>query len=175
MRTLILGGARSGKSAAAEDLVGSAATVDYIATGPVPSADDPEWAERVRLHQSRRPASWQTVETLDLTTVLAAGDGPPALIECISTWLAAVMDEVGFWTEPDREPALAARIDELVAAWTTSERRVVAVSNEVGLGIVPATESGRRYRDELGRLNMRLAAGADEVLLVVAGLRQRLK
>jgi adenosylcobinamide kinase/adenosylcobinamide-phosphate guanylyltransferase len=176
-RTLILGGARSGKSQVAETRLADAVAVDYVATGGLPSADDPDWAERVRRHQARRPAHWRTVETLDLVAVLAAGaDAPVALIECISTWLAAVMDSCGVWGGVSgADASLARRIDELVEAWTASMRSVIAVSSEVGLGVVPATPSGRRYCDELGHLNMRLAASADEVLFVVAGLPQRFK
>jgi adenosylcobinamide kinase/adenosylcobinamide-phosphate guanylyltransferase len=76
---------------------------------------------------------------------------------------------------PDAEAELAARMDRLVTSWAQTGRRVIAVSNEVGSGVVPETSSGRRYRDELGRLNARLAAGADEVWLVTAGIGQRLK
>ena len=176
MRTLVLGGARSGKSAVAEGLLAQAPAVDYVATGARPSADDPEWAARVRAHQARRPMHWRTVETLDLAAVLADADGPPALVECISTWLAAVMDEVGLWAGATSADAVLERsVDELVGAWSSSARPVIAVTNEVGLSVVPGTESGRRYRDELGRLNARLAAAADEVHFVVAGLTQRLK
>jgi adenosylcobinamide kinase/adenosylcobinamide-phosphate guanylyltransferase len=176
VKTLILGGARSGKSAFAESLLANLAAVDYIATGAAPSADDPEWAARVRAHQAQRPRNWRTVETLDLAGELSRPHAAPALVECVSTWLAAVMDEVGIWTDAAGADALlAARADEFVAAWTRSARPVVAVSNEVGLSVVPATVSGRRYRDELGHLNLRLAATADEVLLVIAGLAQKLK
>jgi adenosylcobinamide kinase/adenosylcobinamide-phosphate guanylyltransferase len=106
--------------------------------------------------------------------VLADADGPPVLIECISTWLAAVMDEIGFWSG-GAATVLGQRTDELVEAWTASTRTVIAVSSEVGLSVVPSTAAGRSYRDELGRLNIQLAAAADEVLFVVAGLTQRLK
>jgi adenosylcobinamide kinase/adenosylcobinamide-phosphate guanylyltransferase len=174
MKTLILGGARSGKSAVAEARLVGAPAVDYVATGAGPSADDPDWAARVEAHRTRRPARWRTVETLDLVPVLADADGPPVLIECISTWLAAVMDEIGFWSG-GAATVLGQRTDELVEAWTASTRTVIAVSSEVGLSVVPSTAAGRSYRDELGRLNIQLAAAADEVLFVVAGLTQRLK
>ena len=173
MKTLILGGARSGKSAVAEARLADAAAVDYVATGASPSDDDLDWAARVQAHRARRPPNWRTVETLDLVAVLT-DPGAPALIECISTWLAAVMDEVGFWSG-GAATVLGQRTDELVEAWTASTRTVIAVSSEVGLSVVPSTAAGRSYRDELGRLNIRLAADADEVLFVVAGLTQRLK
>ena len=150
--------------------------VDYVATGAGPSDDDPDWAARVEAHQARRPRHWRTVETLDLGPVLADSAATPALIECISTWLAAVMDEVGFWSGGAAASAeLTRRTDDLVEAWTASTRTTIAVSSEVGLSVVPSTAAGRSYRDELGRLNARLAAAADEVLFVIAGLTQRLK
>jgi adenosylcobinamide kinase/adenosylcobinamide-phosphate guanylyltransferase len=86
------------------------------------------------------------------------------------------MDDCGVWTdEPDADARLSAAVDEVVAAWTRSRRRVIGVSNEVGSGIVPATPSGRRFRDELGVLNARVAAASDRVWLVTAGLPQRLR
>jgi adenosylcobinamide kinase/adenosylcobinamide-phosphate guanylyltransferase len=174
-RTLVLGGARSGKSHHAEQLLARARAVDYVACGAAPTADDPEWAQRVDLHRSRRPSSWTTAETLDLPGVLGRS-GPPVLVDCLTTWLAGVMDETGVWAERDgADAALAARIDALVAAWAGTRRRVVGVSNEVGSGIVPDTPSGRRFRDELGVLNARVAAASDRVVLVTAGLPQRLR
>ena len=176
-RVLVLGGARSGKSAVAEGWLADRGEVEYAAPGPVPDGDrDPEWAARVRAHQARRPAQWRTRETLDLEPLLAAGTAVPLLVDCLSTWLAGVMDACGVWVDrPGADGALAGRLDGMVTAWSAATRPVVAVSNEVGSGVVPATHSGRRYRDELGRLNARVAAGADQVHLVTAGLVQRLK
>lgn len=173
----MLGGARSGKSSFAERRLLAAAAVTYVACGPAPAAADPEWAERVRLHRARRPAHWRTVETQDLPALLAAGAGQPALlVDCLSTWLAAAMDDCGVWAQrPGADERLGGRIDELAAAWSSSRARVVAVSNEVGSGVVPATSSGRRYRDELGVLNTRIAAVSDEVWLITAGIGQRLR
>jgi adenosylcobinamide kinase / adenosylcobinamide-phosphate guanylyltransferase len=95
------------------------------------------------------------------------------LIDCLSLWLAAAADEAGIWdsggTDAGADGKLAATCDELVAAWRATRARVLLVSNEVGSGVVPATTSGRRYRDELGRLNARLAAESDTVVLLVAG------
>ena len=171
----MLGGARSGKSHFAERLLARSTTVDYVACGGAPDDDDPEWADRVALHQSRRPASWRTIETLDLAVVLGRR-GAPVLVDCLTTWLAGVMDECGVWTDSDGADArLAAQVDAVVEAWTTTRRRVVGVSNEVGSGVVPATPSGRRFRDELGVLNTRIAAASDQVVLVTAGLPQRLR
>jgi adenosylcobinamide kinase/adenosylcobinamide-phosphate guanylyltransferase len=174
-RVLVLGGARSGKSSYAEGLLGRERAVEYVACGAMPDGHDDEWTERVTLHRARRPASWTTVETLDLVAVLGR-KGPPVLVDCLTTWLARVMDDCGVWTgRTGADERLAAAVDEVVDAWTGSRRRVVGVSNEVGSGIVPATPSGRRFRDELGVLNARVAAASDRVWLVTAGLPQRLR
>jgi adenosylcobinamide kinase / adenosylcobinamide-phosphate guanylyltransferase len=174
-RVLVLGGARSGKSAYAEGLLAHAASVVYVATGMVPSPADPEWAARVQAHRDRRPRGWSTAETQDLASVLSA-PGPPALVDDLSTWLAAAMDAADVWADaPGSDAALAARVAEFVAAWFATRRTVIAVSAEVGQGLVPATSSGRRFRDELGRLNAAIAAGSDEVWFVTAGLPRRLK
>ena len=169
-RTLVLGGARSGKSAFAESLLANAGAVDYLAAAPMP-ADDHEWAARVAAHRLRRPVTWRTVETGDIAAVLA-GTGAPALVDSITSWLTRAMDDSGSWSAA--EPPEAA-LDRLLEAWTSTAREVVAVSDEVGFGIVPDTASGRLFRDTLGTLNQRLAAAADTVYLVVAGLPQRLK
>jgi adenosylcobinamide kinase/adenosylcobinamide-phosphate guanylyltransferase len=175
-RVLVLGGARSGKSFTAEGLLAEYARVQYVATGAVPEASDVEWAARVRAHQERRPPGWQTLETLDVEGVLS-GPGPvPVLIECLSTWLARMMEDCGIWKGlPGADQALAARLDTLVQAWQTTRRHALAVSNEVGSGVVPGTVSGRRYRDELGRLNARIAANSEDVWLCTAGIAQRLR
>jgi adenosylcobinamide kinase/adenosylcobinamide-phosphate guanylyltransferase len=174
-RTLVLGGARSGKSSFAEHLLARRSDVHYVACGLVPDGSDPEWTDRVSLHRARRPSSWQTLETVDLPTVLARS-GPPVLVDCLTTWLARVMDDCGIWAaEPDADARLTGQVDALVDAWRTTRRRVVAVSNEVGSGVVPATPSGRRFRDELGVLNTRVAAASARVWLVTAGLPQRLR
>ena len=176
-RVLVLGGARSGKSVTAEGLLAGHPRVEYVATGAIPRAGDPDWAARVRAHQQRRPAGWQTRETLDVEGVLGGpGSAIPVLVECLSTWLARVMDDCGLWAGlPGADRALADRLDALVAAWQATRRHVVAVSNEVGSGVVPGTVSGVRYRDELGRLNARIAAECQEVWLCTAGIAQRLR
>jgi len=179
---LVLGGARSGKSVTAERLLGNRDHVDYVACGPRADGDDPGWAERVRLHRERRPAHWTTLETLDLEGVLAGRDlsaarqRVPVLIDCLSTWLAGVMDESGLWAgveEAGKE--LAGRVDGLLDAWRSTTRLAIAVSNEVGSGVVPATASGVRYRDELGRLNAQVAAESEQVWLCTAGIARRLR
>ncbi|MFF5590445.1 bifunctional adenosylcobinamide kinase/adenosylcobinamide-phosphate guanylyltransferase [Streptomyces althioticus] len=170
-RTLVLGGARSGKSVEAERRLESFSEVLYVATGGSRNGDT-EWAARVSAHQERRPGSWRTVETCDLVPLLK-DDGPPLLVDCLSLWLTDAMDAVGAWDDAEwadgGERALRDRVRALTDAVRETRRTVVAVSNEVGSGIVPATASGRRYRDELGRLNAAFAAECEQVLLVVAG------
>ncbi len=176
-RVLVLGGARSGKSVAAERMLAGSDRVDYVACGmPVDEDADPAWSERVRLHRERRPAHWATRETLDLEEVLGTSTGAPVLVDCLSTWLAGVMDECGLWAGAEgADKELAARVDGLLHAWRATTRVVVAVSNEVGSGVVPATASGIRYRDELGRLNALIAAECEQAWLCTAGIARRLR
>ena len=181
-RVLILGGARSGKSVTAERLLAARNRVEYVATGPVPDVADPDWADRVRMHRQRRPAHWTTLETRDLEGVLAGPETPPArlatpvLVDCVSTWLAGVMEDCGLWDgAPGADKKLADRVDGLIGAWRSTRRHVVAVSNEVGSGVVPATASGVRFRDELGVLNARIAAECEQVWLCTAGIARRLR
>ncbi|BDH58121.1 hypothetical protein MTP03_30600 [Tsukamurella sp. PLM1] len=161
--TLVLGGVRSGKSARAEQLIGSG-PVRYVATAPRPDGD-PDLAARVAAHRSRRPQSWSTVETQDVTAVLAEGNAP-TLVDDLGGWLAARLDRTG-WETPENA---GSELDALVAASAAYAGDLVLVSPEVGLSIVPATHSGRVFQDLLGALNARLAAIADRVELVVAGL-----
>lgn len=174
-RVLVLGGARSGKSLLAETMLHQEKGVRYVACGPVPDSTDPEWSARVEQHRLRRPSHWTTLETCDLVPVLRTTGGA-TLIDCLSTWLAAVMDDCRVWDGvPGADVILDKRVDQLVQAWAGAAHRVVAVSNEVGSGIVPATSSGRRFRDELGTVNARLAAASDAVWLVTAGIPQRMR
>ncbi len=163
-RTLILGGARSGKSREAERRLADEPQVTYVATArPELAGFDEEWADRVAAHRDRRPSHWLTVETCDVAKILQDATGP-VLVDCLSLWLGDAMEQDG--TEE--------RMDELVAAWRGTRARVIAVSNEVGSGVVPDSASGRQFRDQLGRLNARIAAESDEVLLMVAGRVVRL-
>ena len=167
--TLVLGGARSGKSRYAESLLLAHPSVTYVAPGPVPDGSDPEWADRVSWHQARRPASWSTLETGDLVEAIRQADGP-LLIDCLSTWLTRLIDDIDGW--PDRERATAhvqQQTVRLIAALAGARADVVVVTNEVGLSVVPSTSSGRIFRDELGRLNAAVSAASDRVALVVAG------
>jgi adenosylcobinamide kinase / adenosylcobinamide-phosphate guanylyltransferase len=181
-RTLILGGARSGKSAHAEALLAADRDVIYIATAPR-YPGDAEWDERIARHQADRPATWHTVETGRepdrLADVLRAADRP-VLVDCLTLWLTAAMDQVGAWNEDrwhrgDAAIRLGALTGDVVSAFAAARVPAVAVSNEVGFGLVPQTPGTRRFRDELGRLNQAFAAAAHEATLVVAGLPVPLK
>jgi adenosylcobinamide kinase / adenosylcobinamide-phosphate guanylyltransferase len=175
-RTLVLGGARSGKSREAERTLAALPDVTYVATS-YPVGTDEEWDERVRRHRAQRPEAWRTEETLDLVGLLAA-EGGPLLVDCLTLWLTRVMDRHDAWDDEAwaarAEEAVAAEVDELVAAWRSTRRRVVAVSNEVGQGVVPDTASGRRFRDLMGRLNARVAAQSEDVRWCIAGRVTRL-
>ncbi len=176
-RVLILGGARSGKSAEAERRLAAEPVVTYVATGPTPSGDDADWAARVASHRERRPTSWRTVETTGLAALLAdPPDDAPLLVDDLGLWLTAAMDWAGAWEgAPGAAAKLGAATDALVSAWRSTPAYVVAVSNEVGSGVHPETPAGRLFRDHMGRLNARLAAESDEVWYVVAGVPQRLR
>lgn len=172
MRVLVTGGVRSGKSRHAESLLmpphlSAEAEVTYLACGP--QHDDADWAARVAAHRARRPASWVTVESGDAAQVLRAATGP-VLLDCLGTWLTAQLEELGAWEAPEEQwgPRLGEHVDALESAWSRAEH-VVAVTNEVGWGVVPPHRSGRVFADHLGLINQRLATTADQVLLVVAG------
>jgi len=153
--TLVLGGARSGKSAVAERLATTNGdSVTYIATGIV---TDDDMAARVALHRARRPESWSTVEATgdDLPRALAATTGT-VLVDSLGTWVASHLDFA-----VDSRP--------LCEAMRVRRGHTIVVSDEVGLGVHPSTAVGRRFRDALGDANQAVAAIADRVLLVVAG------
>ena len=164
--TLVLGGARSGKSRHAERLVMAAPSPwIYVATA---QAFDDEMTARIAEHRSRRAEGWHTVEApLDLAGVIAAhADSGPVLIDCLTLWLSNVMLD-----GRDVETAC----DTLVDVLANATGPIVVVSNEVGLGIVPDNALARRFRDAQGRLNQEIAAGADRVVLMTAGLPLTLK
>ena len=174
MRTLVLGGARSGKSALAEGLLGDG-PVDYLATARR-QPEDPEWEARIAAHIARRPPSWRTVEVADLPPTLRAAGPVPVLVDDVATWLTGELDDAGAWDGgPEALLACRARGAQLVAAVVACPVRLVLVSAGVGLGVVPATRAGRLFRDELGTLNAELAAVCDQMLLVVAGIPVQLR
>jgi adenosylcobinamide kinase / adenosylcobinamide-phosphate guanylyltransferase len=171
-KILITGGVRSGKSSYAERLAaGHGDRVTYVAPGPVPDPQaDPEWAARVAAHQSRRPAGWVTVETIDLVAVLRDG-GDPVLIDCLGTWVTALIDHLHGWDASPEvwRPEFDNRLADLIDTWRAADRPVIAVSNEVGWGVVPAYRSGRLFADLLGEVNRTVAAVSDQLVLMVAG------
>ena len=161
--TLLLGGARSGKSALAVRLAGRwDGPVTVVATG---EARDPEMAERIRRHRAGRPAGWLTLEApLELEAALvAAPAGAFVVLDCLTLWVANLMEQ-GLGDGQVEERARSAAATAAARAAPT-----VAVSNEVGAGIVPADALSRRYRDLLGQVNATWAAAADQALLLVAG------
>jgi adenosyl cobinamide kinase/adenosyl cobinamide phosphate guanylyltransferase len=169
-RTLVLGGIRSGKSGYAESLLPSAAPVRYLATARWDD-DDQEWAGRINAHRARRSPDWQTLEGVALAQELVRPSEDPLLVEDITTWLTGELDDAGAWDgAEDALTSVGSRVDQLVSAVEQCPARVVLVSAEVGLGVIPATRSGRLFADELGALNARLARVCDEVVLVVAGI-----
>ncbi|MFS8100115.1 bifunctional adenosylcobinamide kinase/adenosylcobinamide-phosphate guanylyltransferase [Lentzea alba] len=176
-RTLVLGGARSGKSAHAEGLLTEPA-VTYVATARR-YPDDPDWDERIALHVARRPSTWHTVEASappDLPALLTATqyEDPPILVDDLSTWLVGVLDDADAW-EGNGTDTVELHVDELVRSVATCRARLVLVTAEVGLGVIPSTRSGRLFRDHLGALNARVAEVCDEVFLLVAGIPLRLR
>jgi adenosylcobinamide kinase / adenosylcobinamide-phosphate guanylyltransferase len=165
--TLVLGGARSGKSHHAETLV-TAAPPPWIYVATAQGFDD-EMTARIAQHKARRAEGWRTIESpLDLAATIAANDasGAPLLIDCLTLWLSNVM-----LAGRDVDAACRELVDTLAAA----SGAVVAVSNEVGLGIVPDNALARAFRDAQGRLNQDIAARADRVVLMAAGLPLTLK
>ncbi|HEX2134178.1 MAG TPA: bifunctional adenosylcobinamide kinase/adenosylcobinamide-phosphate guanylyltransferase [Actinophytocola sp.] len=177
MATLVLGGARSGKSAHAEGLL-PVERATYVATARA-DPTDPEWQARIATHAARRPPGWRTVELAtphDLTRLLreVPETAPPILVDDVATWLTALLDDTDAWTGGSLAPAHA-ECAHLTAAVAACRAEVVLVSAEVGLGVVPATRSGRLFRDELGSLNAALADQCAEVFLLVAGIPLRLR
>ncbi|MFC5730523.1 MULTISPECIES: bifunctional adenosylcobinamide kinase/adenosylcobinamide-phosphate guanylyltransferase [Nocardioides] len=167
-RVLVTGGVRSGKSRHAEGLLAEERAVTYVAAGPV--YDDDDWAARVAAHRARRSATWSTVETRDLAGAIRTATGP-VLVDCLGTWLNAVIDEARLWEAPvvEIDDYVGGLLSEVAAVLAETRVPVVVVTNEVGLGVVPEHRSARIFRDALGTINQRVAAVCDEVHLVVAG------
>jgi adenosylcobinamide kinase/adenosylcobinamide-phosphate guanylyltransferase len=164
--TLVLGGARSGKSRFAENLIIGSGHGTYIATA---EARDTEMQARIDKHRNRRGPAWQTIEApLDLVDALTMAEtkGNPVLVDCLTLWLSNLM-------ETDRH--IASETDRLVSRLSGLRCPVVMVSNEVGQGIVPANPLARQFRDQAGNLNQAIAAQADRAFFVTAGIPVQLK
>jgi adenosyl cobinamide kinase/adenosyl cobinamide phosphate guanylyltransferase len=166
MLTVLLGGARSGKSALAIDIAQHAAAgagVTYLATSPeIPG--DADLADRIAIHRAERPPSWTTVEEeLDITDALARVDTDVVIVDCLTTWAGNMLHH-------GRDGAtVLADSDAAIAVIRARRLQAVVVSNEVGLGIVPVNELARDYRDVLGRVNQRWVVASDRAMFMVAG------
>jgi len=168
---LILGGVRSGKSRYAQQLAEQSARVKFVATAE--RRDDEEMRRKIERHRADRPAHWTTIEEpLALSRVIqqSEDDCDALLVDCLTLFGANLMER-----HADNEIQLQADVAELCAALRASSRKVILVSNEVGSGVVPAYELGRRFRDVVGEINQRVAEVADTVLFMVAGLPMSLK
>ncbi|MCF6208392.1 MAG: bifunctional adenosylcobinamide kinase/adenosylcobinamide-phosphate guanylyltransferase [Ghiorsea sp.] len=169
MKTLILGGARSGKSSRAETLAkANGKPVVYVATSPR-FPDDKEWQQRIGQHKKQRPTDWLLLEEeLSLVSLLhdAEHEDKLVLMDCLTLWLSNMM-----FTQQN----IAQEVTAFCQALSNYTGDVILVSNEVGLGLVPETALGRDFRDEQGRLNQQVAAVADCVEFIVAGLPIKLK
>jgi len=165
--TLVLGGVRSGKSRFAQNLAARFSSVAFVATA---NAVDEEMREKIRRHQQERPGHWRTLEEpVDLAGMIAehATQFDLVIVDCLTVFLANALE--------DGVESANQRIDSFVEALRAAQVSIVLVSNEVGSGVVPEYESGRQFRDLLGELNQRVAAVADNVVLMVAGLPLVLK
>lgn len=170
-RTLVTGGVRSGKSRYAETLLSPTAPVTYLSPGyPADPTHDPEWAERVVAHRTRRAPAWRTVETLALTDGIRGAEGP-VLVDCLGTWVTRLLDSWDAWDQPHAPwlPRFEAEVEALAAAVSGKAGDLVIVTNEVGWGLVSEYRSGRIFVDLLGRTNAKVAAACDTVVLMVAG------
>ena len=189
---LVTGGARSGKSAFAEERLADREQVCYIATG-LPRGDDPEWQERMRLHQERRPASWTTQEQYaGLADWLREQSHPVYLLDCATLLTSNRLFDLIAQHFPDKleltEEHFLSRQEqsfllqlleeewqELLSAIRQTNAECWIVTDEVGLGIVPETRLGRFFRDVQGKINQLIAKEASEAYLVICGLAQQLK
>jgi len=175
--TLILGGARSGKSTHAQQLARERGSDDVLFVATAQALDD-EMAVRIAAHRADRPAAWRTLEAPRHVgeAILQAGPCAVVLVDCLTLLVSnavLVLSESASMAEA--EAVALAEVDDLVAAYRRGMASWIVISNEVGLGLVPPYPVGRAYRDALGRANQRLAAEADEVLFMMAGLPLRIK
>ncbi|MBZ2023294.1 bifunctional adenosylcobinamide kinase/adenosylcobinamide-phosphate guanylyltransferase [Streptococcus sanguinis] len=189
---LVTGGARSGKSAFAEEKLADRERVCYIATG-LPRGEDPEWQERIRLHQERRPASWTTQEQYaGLADWLREQSHPVYLLDCATLLTSNRLFDLIAQHFPDKlelsEEHFLSRQEqsfllqlleeewqELLSTIRQTNAECWIVTDEVGLGIVPETRLGRFFRDVQGKINQLIAKEASEAYLVICGLAQQLK
>jgi adenosyl cobinamide kinase/adenosyl cobinamide phosphate guanylyltransferase len=164
MLTVLLGGARSGKSALAVEIASRGGNdVTYLATSPTIPGDH-DLAERIARHRAERPTSWITIEEeLDIPAALRRVATPVVIVDCLTVWTG------NLFHHGRNESAILDASDAAIVAVTHRDLVAVVISNEVGLGIVPDNELAREYRDALGRVNQRWVAAADHALLMVAG------
>ena len=175
MLTLVLGGARSGKSLHAQFLAAAAGgPVLFVATAAAVSPDeDPEMAERVARHRADRPSHWKTLEApLDVVGAVRSAEAV-VLVDCVTLWISNLLYEHRALEGASREKKILGEVEALAAV--LREREAVAVSNEVGEGIVPETRLAREFRDLQGQANQILARQASRVVLLVAGIPLTLK
>ncbi|MGA2456475.1 MAG: bifunctional adenosylcobinamide kinase/adenosylcobinamide-phosphate guanylyltransferase [Terriglobales bacterium] len=173
--TLVLGGVRSGKSRFAQECARRFSRVGFIATA---KPSDAEMIEKIRRHREERPNHWQTLEEpLELARVITkhAAAFDTLLVDCLTIFIANLLDAAEADPANTDPTSMELRIECLLEALRTAPASVVLVSNEVGSGVVPPYPAGRRFRDRLGELNQRVAAIADNVVLMVAGLPVTLK
>lgn len=170
---LILGGARSGKSALAQELATRVSTVLFVATA---EGLDDEMRDRIREHRRSRPSNWRTIEAPVRVGEAIVGEHRGeelVLIDCITLLVANLLTRNNL--EAGCETHIVAEVEGLITAIDKLAADFIIVSNEVGLGLVPDNPLGRTYRDVLGKVNQRLAVRADEVLFMVAGLPLKIK
>lgn len=168
--TFVIGGCRSGKSAHAQALAEAIEGKKLYLATCVPN--DEEMAERVRFHQEQRGEQWETLEEpIELASAIAkhSGDCDVILVDCLTLWTSNLL------LSPDKAPQLDDACRALVQSLKTAHCPVILVSNEVGTGIVPENELARRYRDEAGRINQQIAAVANHVIWMVAGIPVTIK
>lgn len=173
----IIGGARSGKSTFAQELARARGhdQVLYVATA---DAGDDEMQRRIEMHRRERPEAWRTVETrrrVGLAILECADDATVVLIDCLSLLVSNVLLEADGPFAPATEEAVMQEVEELLACLEARDVDAIVVSNEVGMGVVPASPLGRAYRDVLGWANQHVAYRADEVYLMTAGIPRQIK
>lgn len=169
--TLVLGGVRSGKSSYAQKIAQRAGQVTFVATAE--RRDDPEMHAKIDRHRAARPKSWATIEEpLQLTHAIeqAGKDSEVILVDCLTLFASNLLEACG-----DNTAQLQAHIDQLCSALRVAPCSVILVSNEVGSGVVPAYQLGRRYRDLIGEINQRVASLSHSVVLMIAGIPFPLK